>query len=223
MIPRQPHLCCILIAIIGLVFLMAGGAMAAESGDLFTQSSALAAEGSDGARVYRQWCSTCHGDRGQGLTEEWRATWPKDKQNCWQSKCHAINHPPEGFTFPKDVPAVIGDNTLTKFGSAQDLYAYIRATMPYWNPNMLSEDQYRAITIFIVEANYSERGLSPPASLGQDLASVRVHPAVEIETPVVTSTISPWMVLVAAPILVSMGIVLWMWRRFTSSRHLPMP
>ena len=50
-----------------------------------------------GAEVYRLVCQDCHGNRGQGLTDEWRATWAPADQNCWQSKCHAANHPPEGF------------------------------------------------------------------------------------------------------------------------------
>jgi mono/diheme cytochrome c family protein len=181
---------------------------------LVLSGSALAAEGSEGAQVYRQWCSTCHGDRGQGLTEEWRATWPISKQNCWQSKCHAANHPPEGFVFPKEVPAVIGPDTLAKFGTAQDLYTYIRATMPYWNPKMLSDDQYRAIAVFLVEANYSERGISPPASLGQDLASAPLHPTAESVTA--GSPILSWIPLVSLPILIGLGAGIWIWRRFLS-------
>lgn len=51
-----------------------------------------------GAYHYAQVCMACHGDKGQGLTEEWRAAWGEKEQNCWQSKCHAGNHPPEGFS-----------------------------------------------------------------------------------------------------------------------------
>lgn len=133
----------------------------------------------DGAGLYQFWCSTCHGDRGQGLTPEWRAEWPEGKQNCWQSKCHATNHPPDGFSFPQNVPALIGQDVLTKFTTAQDLYIYARATMPYWSPNLLSDDEYQAITIFLVKANYTERGFSPPASLPQDLTAVPLHPEVK--------------------------------------------
>src|SRR5512146_1226620 len=41
-----------------------------------------------GAEVYRLVCQDCHGNRGQGLTGEWRATWAPRDQNCWQAKCH---------------------------------------------------------------------------------------------------------------------------------------
>ena len=59
-----------------------------------------------GAQVYYQICLACHGDWGQGLTEEWRDTWGEDK-NCWQSKCHAPNHPPWGFEIPKYAPSLL--------------------------------------------------------------------------------------------------------------------
>ncbi len=35
-----------------------------------------------GAEVYRPVCQDCHGDKGQGLTGEWRATWAPADQNC---------------------------------------------------------------------------------------------------------------------------------------------
>lgn len=135
----------------------------------------------DGAKLYEFWCSTCHGDQGQGLTAEWRAEWPEGKQNCWQSKCHATNHPPDGFSFPKQVPALIGPDTLAKFSTAQDLYAYARATMPYWSPNLLTDDEYQAITIFLVKANYGARDLPVPEGLSQDLSAVYLSPHLQME------------------------------------------
>jgi mono/diheme cytochrome c family protein len=126
----------------------------------------------DGAKLYEFWCSTCHGDRGQGLTAEWRAQWPEGKQNCWQAKCHAASHPPDGFSFPKQVPALIGPDTLAKFPTAQDLYVYARSAMPYWSPNLLTDDEYQAITIFLVKANYAARDLPIPEGLSQDLSIV---------------------------------------------------
>src|SRR5512134_251602 len=63
-----------------------------------------------GQEIYRLVCSACHGDVGQGLTPEWRSTWAPEDQNCWKSKCHGQNHPPDGFTFPV-APAI---NNLTQ-------------------------------------------------------------------------------------------------------------
>src|SRR4030042_4411807 len=53
-----------------------------------------------GSYYYKQVCMACHGDRGQGLTDEWRQEWKEDF-NCWQSECHSATHPPWGFEIPK--------------------------------------------------------------------------------------------------------------------------
>lgn len=63
----------------------------------------------EGSLVYWKICLTCHGDRGQGLTDEWREVFGENA-NCWTSKCHAANHPPQGFFIPRDrlPPAIKG-------------------------------------------------------------------------------------------------------------------
>lgn len=69
-----------------------------------------------GAVLYYYRCMACHGDKGQGLTTEWRAQWDVEHQNCARSTCHGPRHPPEGFTFPKNfAPAIVGTNTLVKY------------------------------------------------------------------------------------------------------------
>ncbi|MCL4299657.1 MAG: c-type cytochrome [Anaerolineae bacterium] len=180
------------IFILGLILLCTGSALTANAdhrpfATLPSPSTVYTLTGTgrlpstdDGAKLYEFWCSTCHGDRGQGLTADWRAQWPEGKQNCWQSKCHAGNHPPDGFSFPKQVPALIGPGTLAKFPTAQDLYAYARATMPYWSPNLLTDDEYQAITIFLVKANYEARDLPVPTGLAQDLSAVYLSPHLQM-------------------------------------------
>lgn len=106
-----------------------------------------------GAEIYALVCRDCHGDRGQGLTDEFRATWAPQDQNCWQSKCHAPNHPPEGFDLPRFVPAIIGPNTLTRFESAADLLAFIGANMPWHNPGSLINEEYWQLTAYILREN----------------------------------------------------------------------
>src|SRR5688572_23546779 len=36
----------------------------------------------EGAQLYWLHCLPCHGDQGQGLTDEWRAQYPPEDQNC---------------------------------------------------------------------------------------------------------------------------------------------
>lgn len=170
---------CLLIAFsLALALIFTGSALAASNRLPTFQPSNLP-RSTQGAKLFKQWCSTCHGDKGQGLTPEWRAEWPQGKQNCWQSKCHAANHPPDGFSFPKKVPALIGLGTLTKFSTAQDLYAYNKAAMPYWAPNLLDDHEYLAITAFLIESNYASKSMPLPVNLIDDLTAISLHPEVQ--------------------------------------------
>jgi quinol-cytochrome oxidoreductase complex cytochrome b subunit len=107
-----------------------------------------------GSLVYWSVCMACHGDRGQGLTEEWRTTFGED-MNCWQSKCHAANYPPGGFEIPRDrlAPPLVGPGALARFQTAQELYEYILETMPWWKPGSLSPERAWAVTSHLLEMN----------------------------------------------------------------------
>ena len=201
---------------LGLVFFLTGSALAVEGNQTLAAFSRnhLTASDSEGAELYQRWCSTCHGDRGQGLTEAWRATWPEDKQNCWQSKCHAGNHPPDGFSFPKIVPALVGRAALTKFNTAQDLYVYSRVAMPYWAPNLLSDEEYLAITTFLVEANYAEQNRVLPEPFPRDLTAIPIHPRAEAEEPLTReaetlTAFLPWGALIGLTLLL-LGLGGWL-------------
>ena len=103
-----------------------------------------------GAETYYQICLACHGDWGQGLTDEWRSEWGED-MDCWQSKCHAPNHPPGGFEFPKTVPPVLGMGALAGYANAEELYQNISQTMPWWNPGSLTEEQSWGLTAYLMD------------------------------------------------------------------------
>jgi hypothetical protein len=103
----------------------------------------------DGAYHYWVWCQPCHGDVGQGLTDEWRAEYPEDHQNCWNSGCHGINPYTDGFILPQNVPAVIGQGTLLRFQTMGELYEYVRYEMPYEYPGALDEEKALAVTAFL--------------------------------------------------------------------------
>lgn len=122
-----------------------------------------------GAEIYRLVCSSCHGDRGQGLTTEWRMTWNPRDQNCWQSKCHASNHPPDGFELPRYVPAIIGTYALARFITALDLYAYNHSFMPWHDPGSMTEEESWQVTAFLVREN----GIDP---IETPLDAVRAAP-----------------------------------------------
>lgn len=114
---------------------------------------ASATEADVGAEIYRLVCRDCHGDVGQGLTDEWRAKWNPDDQNCWQSKCHASNHPIEGFDLPRYVPALMGSSALARFQEPTDLQEYIKTYMPWHNPGSLTNQEYWQLTAFLIREN----------------------------------------------------------------------
>jgi mono/diheme cytochrome c family protein len=110
--------------------------------------------GETAAFIYAQRCSTCHADRGQGLTAEWRATWPETHQNCATSKCHGPNHPEDGFALPNNyAPAVIGPETLARFDNALALHAYVANAMPWSAPGTMPPDQYWKVVNFLLWTN----------------------------------------------------------------------
>lgn len=126
-----------------------------------------------GAEIWRLVCQDCHGDVGLGLTKEWIAQWDPSDQNCWQTKCHATNHPPEGFVLPQVVPPLVGETALTKFATASDLQAYMRAKMPWHKPGSLQDGEYWNLTAFVLDMN----GIGPlPAQLdAQQGAKMLLH------------------------------------------------
>ena len=123
-----------------------------------------------GAQVYYQVCMVCHGDRGQGLTDEWRNVLPPPDNNCWQSKCHAANHPVGGFVFPHLVPAVTGAGFLVSFGNAGKLHDFIQSKMPWQAPGSLKPDEYWDLTAFLMRLN----GYKPGAAVLDAQSAVQI-------------------------------------------------
>lgn len=120
----------------------------------------------DGQAVFQRWCSTCHGDRGQGLTPEWRSTWPDDHQNCSWPQCHGRDHPPGAAHIPDNtVPAVIGPDTLNRFARLEELYEYLHSQMPGGWPGHLSDEEYWALTTFLLAHDAQQASADPPGRL----------------------------------------------------------
>jgi hypothetical protein len=106
-----------------------------------------------GEEPYFLVCMACHGDWGQGLTEEWRERgYGEGFANCWQSQCHGPHHPEHGFTIPKEMPPVLGYGSLARYSNAGELFKVIYETMPWWNPGSLSEEQAWELTAYLMRA-----------------------------------------------------------------------
>lgn len=106
-----------------------------------------------GAQVYWLYCLPCHGDKGQGLTDEFRLTYPVEEQYCWDSGCHGKRPYENGWTLPNTVPALIGPGALTHFPNAQAVYNFARAAMPFQDPGVMSDEQYWQVTAFLLREN----------------------------------------------------------------------
>lgn len=113
----------------------------------------VATQADIGAQVYWLDCLPCHGDRGQGLTAEFRETYPEGEQYCWESGCHGKRPYDNGFTIPEYIPPVIGAGALQKFADAAQLRSYIFAAMPFWKPGSLPEEKTWQLTAFLLREN----------------------------------------------------------------------
>ncbi len=114
-----------------------------------------------GAQVYFYRCMVCHGDRGQGLTEEWRHVLGPPDENCWQARCHGPRFGVDGFQLPKQVPPVIVPGILNHFENAKNLHEYLVTKMPWQQPGLLSADEYWQLTAYLVRANDYNPGTKP--------------------------------------------------------------
>lgn len=106
-----------------------------------------------GRRIYEDWCEACHADSGLGLTAEWLGEWDPEHQNCWQAKCHGLDHPSDGFVIPRSVPGVVGDSALGSFDTAADLARYISTSMPFAEKGVLDGQMYWSLTAYLLNRN----------------------------------------------------------------------
>lgn len=155
-----------------------------------------------GAQDYWLYCLPCHGDRGQGLTEEFRQTYPPDEVNCWQSGCHGKRPYENGFTLPTSIPPLIGTGALQKFENAAILRAYIFAAMPYWKPGSLTEEQSWRVTSFLLRENGKWAAQDELSASNAD--SLLVGPPRATPTPQPAPSDAAW---ISAPLLFIVGSI----------------
>jgi hypothetical protein len=120
-----------------------------------------------GRQVYYLHCMPCHGDVGQGLTDEWRAVWVDDHQNCWAKGCHGGRVDDEGFPLPKTIPAVIGPAaSMAQRATSAELVAYLTRTHPPQRPGKLAQQEYEQVTAFLWHENERDTmAAAPPEPL----------------------------------------------------------
>lgn len=107
----------------------------------------------NGAQIYWGMCMDCHGDKGQGLTEEWREQFPVDYRNCWDAGCHGDDYPENSFILPQTVPALNGAGTLKRFSNAFELQRYILTNMPYMRYGSLANQDAWSLATYLLYLN----------------------------------------------------------------------
>jgi len=117
------------------------------------QMPAVLSQVDEGQLIYWGICLACHGDRGQGLTDEWRFGAFGEDNNCWKSRCHGSNHPEQGFEIPKTLafPSLSSAGSLGRFQTAQQLYDYVVEMMPWWKPHSLGSEKAWQVTAYLLK------------------------------------------------------------------------
>ena len=172
-----------------------------------------------GAQAYWLNCQPCHGDRGQGLTDEWRAQYPPEDQNCWDSGCHGRSPYEDGFKLPEIVPALIGPQALARFDTAQSLQSFISGNMPFQAPASLSDEEYWQLTAYLLHANRVEWG--GPTLDSTVAANVRLRPeppTASVEEPnSISVRRAGWLGI--GLVVGGLSLALWGWRRRKKSHR----
>lgn len=124
----------------------------------------------------------CHGDAGQGLTDEWREVWVEDHQNCWAKGCHGGRVDDEGFPLPQTIPAVIGpEANMAQQATSTELIAYLEQTHPPQRPGKLEKQEYEEVTAFLWHENQ------------RDIAGGQPVPAVIIAGSLLLAALVLWL------------------------------
>jgi len=176
-------------------------------------------QGGHGHDLFYIYCMPCHGDVGQGLTDEFRLRqYPPEDTNCWKSGCHGERPYDNGFKLPHTVPALIGANTLTKFATARNMYDFMRTAMPFSKPGSLSQEQYLQVLAFLLEQNHIvPEGTQLEADTLQNIVlRSAATPTAIASSPVAAADSSP-LLLVGAIILFGVSVVYWVTRSRSSS------
>ncbi len=177
----------------------------------------------EGAQLYWLYCQPCHGDKGQGLTDEWRAQFPKEEQNCWKSGCHGTHgkdRPEHGFIIPTLAPPLTTDDSLPLYQNMGQFFYYVRETMPLELPGRLTDEEYLAITAHIAR----EHGIWDGTPLTKEnVVQLRLRPTTTeaLETPQPTDHSGNTAPFSSTPLLVLGGVGVlflaaggaWLWHR----------
>jgi len=170
----------------------------------------------NGAQSYWGMCMDCHGDYGQGLTDEWRDSFGPDDRDCWQSGCHGPDYPENSFEIPSDgVPGVAGPGKLARFSNSFELQRFVQENMPLFPPGSLTEEEAWSVTAYLLKLHGTGvAGITLDQNNG---SAIPVHRAVSSPGSEIPGTL----ILSGILVLAAVGIVLQ--ARTKSTVSLPKP
>ena len=161
------------------------------------------AQADNGAQLYWGMCVDCHGDRGQGLTEEWRNSFAFDLRDCWKSGCHGKDAPDNSFEIPQTgVPALAGPGTLSRFSNVFELQRHIQVNMPFFPSGSLTSEGAWSLAALILRLN--DRELSDLTLNATNSSAIPVHRNVSLPG----STAPGALLLAGVLILTAIGMAL---------------
>lgn len=157
-----------------------------------------------GRHTFWHHCMPCHGDAGQGLTDEFRLQWESDHQNCWARGCHSGRYADDSFPIPTVVPPLANVGLPARY-SPDSLFEYLRATHPPQDPGLLTDDEYRALVAFLYDLDDAPRPAenvtAPPTPSAAPLASFTPTPGLlPLNEPI--PSFGPWLLLVSILIFI---------------------
>lgn len=113
----------------------------------------------EGGALYAANCAVCHGATGGGI-EEARLAFPTTHRHC--TRCHKPNNrvvmPLSQMTADNDMfslgtPPPLQGAGMAATVPADALFAYVRTTMPRYEPGRLSDGAYWKIVAFLADLN----------------------------------------------------------------------
>ena len=157
---------------------------------------------------YLYWlnCMACHGDQGQGLTANSGAC-------TWRTRiaggAAAMPVAPERVVSPSRAlfrRSFQGLAALPPFADASALFEYLRTTHPPQHPGILPDDQYWALSDYLLVSNHR---LSPGQQVGPSAQLTATQARAEQHFG--------WIAALAVLLVVAAGLGVWLARRGKSS------